>query len=142
MKISVLSISPPAAVSKNWMKWKKMEIITQQREKKMMLRGATSWPQATKAARPHCNIRKYLTIQSQHKLRDPFVYLSINEGNETGNLILGLCFPMVPIAADRAHLETGENGDGRGRTAPLRARVRRAGCLLQLGRLAGYHATR
>ena len=36
------------------------------------------------AAGPHCDISKYLTIQSQHKPRDPFVYLFINEGDETG----------------------------------------------------------
>lgn len=85
MKISVLSTSPPAAVSKNWMKWKKMEIIAQQRKKRTIRRDklAASWAMAE----PRTNtvaISKCLAMQSQHKLRDPFVYLSINEDDETG----------------------------------------------------------
>ena len=45
-------------------------------------------------------------------MRDPSAYLFVNEGNKTGNLIFGLCFPMVPIAADEPHLERGESGNG------------------------------
>lgn len=51
---------------------------------------------------------------AQRNVRDPSVYLFVNEENETGNLILGLCFPMAPPAAERPHLETGESGDGEG----------------------------
>ena len=55
---------------------------------------------------------RYYTLTNNRKLhwhatlvRDPSVYLFINEGDETGNLILGLCFPIGPIATERMHLE-------------------------------------
>ena len=41
----------------------------------------------------------------QRNVRDPSVYLFVNEGDETGNLIFGLCFPMAPIATERMPLE-------------------------------------
>ena len=47
-------------------------------------------------------------------MRDPFVYLFINEENETGNLIFGLCFPMASLDVDEPHLETGESENGGG----------------------------
>lgn len=50
-------------------------------------------------------------------MRDPFVYLFVNEGNETGNLIFGLCFPMAPIAVDGPLLELGEGGDDEGQAS-------------------------
>ena len=46
----------------------------------------------------------------RQRLRDPSAYLFVNEGNKTGNLIFGLCFPMAPIAAERSHLETEAGG--------------------------------
>lgn len=51
---------------------------------------------------------------AQRNVRGPSVYLFVNEVDETGNLILGLCFPMAPPAAERPHLELGESGDGEG----------------------------
>ena len=51
---------------------------------------------------------------TQRNVRDPSVYLFISEDDETGDLILGLCFPIVPIAADGPHLETRGSGDGSG----------------------------
>ena len=106
MKISVLSTSPPAAVSKNWMKWKKMEIIAQQRKENDTARHGKLGHD--KMAEPRTNtvaISKCLAMQSQRSVRDPSVYLFVNEENETGNLILGLCFPIVPIATERMPLE-------------------------------------
>lgn len=47
---------------------------------------------------------------TQRSVRDPFVYLFVNEGNETGNLIFGLCFPMAPLDVDEPHLEMRESG--------------------------------
>ena len=47
---------------------------------------------------------------AQHSVRDPSAYLFSDEGDETGNLIFGLCFPMAPIAAERSHLETEAGG--------------------------------
>ena len=49
---------------------------------------------------------------AQRNVRDPSVYLFINEGNETGNLIFGLCFPMASLDVDEPHLETGESENG------------------------------
>lgn len=43
---------------------------------------------------------------TQRNVRDPSVYLFVNEGNETGNLIFGLCFPIAPIATERMPLES------------------------------------
>ena len=43
-------------------------------------------------------------------LARPFCYLFVNEGNETGNLIFILCFPMAPLDVDGPHLETGDGG--------------------------------
>ena len=69
MKISIPSTSPPAAVSKNWMKWKKMEIIAQQRKKKTMRYGTARQVDRKlgydKAAKPQTStaaINKYLTM--------------------------------------------------------------------------------
>ena len=45
-------------------------------------------------------------------MRDPSVYLFVNEGDETGNLIFGLCFPMASLDVDGPHLETGESENG------------------------------
>ena len=45
--------------------------------------------------------------QARQRLRDPFVYLFVNEGNETGNLILGLCFPMGPADTGQPPREQG-----------------------------------
>lgn len=50
------------------------------------------------------------TRTTQHNVRDPFVYLFVNEGNKTGNLIFGLCFPMASLDVERAHLEMEESG--------------------------------
>ena len=50
------------------------------------------------------------TRTAQRNVRDPFIYLFINEGNETGNLIFGLCFPMAPLDVDGPHLEMGAGG--------------------------------
>ena len=44
-------------------------------------------------------------MQLQRSVRDLFVYLFINEDDETGDLILSLCFPIVPIATERLPLE-------------------------------------
>lgn len=41
---------------------------------------------------------------AQRSVRDPFVYLFINEGNETGNLIFDLCFPMAPLDVEKSPL--------------------------------------
>lgn len=60
---------------------------------------------------------------AQRNVRDPSVYLFVNEENETGNLILGLCFPMAPPAANGPPLGPGEsekNGEGQAATG-LRA---------------------
>ena len=54
------------------------------------------------------------TRTAQHSVRDPSVYLFVNEGNETGNLIFGLCFPMASLDVDGPHLETGESENGGG----------------------------
>ena len=72
-------------------------------------------------------------------MRDPFVYLFINEGNETGNLIFGLCFPMASLAVDGQHLEMGEGGDdgGQARYRKARACGELGARTLQLDRLAG-----
>ena len=54
-----------------------------------------------------------ITWQStQRNVRDPSVYLFVNEGNETGNLVFGLCFPMASLDVDGPHLETGESENG------------------------------
>ena len=69
------------------------------------------------------------TRTAQHNMRDPFVYLFVNEGNETGNLIFGLCFPMASLAVDGQHLEMGEGGDDGGQARYRKARAcGRAGC--------------
>ena len=49
---------------------------------------------------------------TQHSVRDPSVYLFVNEGDGTGNLIFGLCFPMASLDVDGPHLETGESENG------------------------------
>ena len=77
-------------------------------------------------------------------MRDPSVYLFVNEGDETGNLIFGLCFPMASLDVDGPRLETGESENGGGQAGHRGARVRRAGAAYyrwigQLDRLAGYH---
>lgn len=77
---------------------------------------------------------------TQHNVRDPSVYLFVNEGDETGDLIFGLCFPMAPLDVDGPHLEMRESGGqaghrGVGPAGELGTRT------LQLGRQAGYHAT-
>lgn len=70
---------------------------------------------------------------TQRNVRDPSVYLFVNEGNETGNLISGLCFPMAPLDADGPLLELGESGDGEGQAWYLEARA--------CGRAGRPHAT-
>ena len=90
------------------------------------------------AARPIAPTGKNGNIaqQARQHLRDPSAYLFVNEGNETGQFIFILCFPMAPIATERAPLE------------PERSRgppdwMKGQGCgelgarLLQLGRQAG-----
>ena len=47
-------------------------------------------------------------------MRDPSVYLFVNEGDETGNLVFGLCFPMASLDEDGPHLETGKSENGGG----------------------------
>ena len=47
-------------------------------------------------------------------MRDPSVYLFINEGDGTGQFISGLCFPMASLDVDGPHLETGESENGGG----------------------------
>lgn len=42
---------------------------------------------------------------TQRSVRGPSVYLFVNEDDETGDLIFGLCFPIVPIATERMLLE-------------------------------------
>ena len=73
-------------------------------------------------------ISKYLTMQSQRSVRGLYVRLFINEDDEIGDLILGLCFPIVPIAAERPRLKTGENENGRGQAGHREGTgLRRAG---------------
>ena len=60
-------------------------------------------------------------------MRDPFVYLFVNEGDETGQFIFILCFPMASPAVDGAHLETRESGDGEGQAWYREGQGRRAG---------------
>ena len=59
----------------------------------------------------------------RQRLRDPSAYLFVNEGNETGNLIFGLCFPMASLDVEEPHLETGDGGGQAGHRegASLRA---------------------
>lgn len=52
---------------------------------------------------------------AQHSVRDPSVYLFVNEGDETGNLIFGLCFPMASLDVDGTPLGPGESENGGGR---------------------------
>lgn len=104
-KMKVTRTSPPAiaVAPKNWTNWKKMEIArTPQGEESGTARRSAA----------NCSRQQHNT--AQRNVRDPFVYLFVNEGNKTGNLILGLCFPIVPIAADGPHLEMGESGGGGG----------------------------
>ena len=51
---------------------------------------------------------------TQRNVRDPSVYLFVNEGNETGNLIFGLCFPIASLDVDEPHLETEGSGNDEG----------------------------
>ena len=51
---------------------------------------------------------------ARHSVARPFRYLFVNEGDETGNLIFGLCFPMASLDVDGPHLETGESENGGG----------------------------
>ena len=83
---------------------------------------------------------------AQRNVRDPSAYLFVNEGNETGNLIFGLCFPMASLDMDGPHLETGESENGEGQAGhregqgcgELGARYSWIG---KLGQQAGHFAT-
>ena len=72
-------------------------------------------------------------------MRDPSVYLFVNEGNGTGNLVFGLCFPMASLDVDGPHLEIGESENGGGQAGHRE----RQGCgelgarMLSLDRTAG-----
>ena len=78
-------------------------------------------------------------VPARHSVARPFRYLFVNEGNETGNLIFGLCFPMASLDMDGPHLETGESENGEGQAGHREGQ----GCgelgarTLWLGRLAG-----
>ena len=82
---------------------------------------------------------------TQRNVRDPSVYLFVNEGDGTGNLILGLCFPMASLDVDGPHLETGESENGGGQVGHREGQ----GCgelgaacyrwIGQLDRLAWHH---
>ena len=150
MKISVLSTSPPATASKNWMKWKKMEIIAQQREEKTIHCGVVaSWIIINKLGQHDAAIsaQNSKIMLPQHSVRYPSVYLFISEDDETGQFIFSLCFPMAPPAAEGPRLETGENGDGGGQAGHregigLRASwAHRYSWTGQLGQQAGTAAT-
>ena len=84
------------------MSWKKMEIVRPPTGGE----GGTAWCGAAGAPAD-----KNINTIRQRSVRDPFVYLFINEGDETGESIFGLCFPMAPIAAERMSLEP-ERGRG------------------------------
>ena len=92
-------------------------------------------------ARPIAPADKHDNIaqQARQRLRDPFVYLFVNEGNETGNLIFGLCFPMASLDVEEPLLELGEGGDdgGQARYRKARACGELGARTLQLDRLAG-----
>lgn len=126
-----------------------MEIIAQQREEKRYgaARQAGRKLGHDKIAEPRTNtvvISKCLAMQSQRSVRGPFVYLFVNEGDETRQFIFGLCFPIVPIAAEKMPLwpESGELPSdwmkGYGLAGELGACYSWAG---QLGQQAGYPAT-
>lgn len=70
---------------------------------------------------------------AQRNVRDPSVYLFVNEENETGNLILGLCFPIVPIATERMPLEP---RSGELPSDLVKSKGAASWAPLQLGRLA------
>ena len=61
--------------------------------------GGTAWRGVARRAVPAGK-----NGTAQRNVRGPFVYLFVNEGNETGNLILGLCFPMASPATERMPL--------------------------------------
>ena len=97
------------------------------------------------AGYPACKNGNVTQQSTQRNVRDPSVYLFVNEGDETGNLVFGLCFPMASLDVDGPHLETGESENGGGQAGHREGQ----GCgelgaacyrwIGQLDRLAGYH---
>lgn len=71
---------------------------------------------------------------AQRNVRDPSVYLFVNEGNETGNLIFGLCFTMASLDVEKSPLEPEKAEEVEDKRAIGRARAcGRAGRPPQLG---------
>ena len=65
--------------------------------------------------------------------RDLLECLLVDEGNETGKYIFGLCFPMGPAGTGRPHREPGGGGgaDELGRQADNGLRSWPAGCFAE-----------